>query len=120
VSIEATDRGAVMRRSRVARTIRAARLVVVLRQIAPRTRLLDLVGELADAGARVFEITLDGADAPEDIAATREHLAPRPGEPRLVGAGTIRTRDELRAAIDAGASFGASPVFDPGDPQSGA
>jgi len=95
-----------------ATTIREARLIVVLRAVGPRRRLLDLVDELADDGARVFEITLDGDDAPADLVAVREHLAVRRGGSHLVGAGTIRSRARLQAAIDAGAAFGVAPVLD--------
>ncbi len=95
-----------------AATIRKTRLIVVLRGVAPRRRLLDLVDELADDGARVFEITLDGDHAAADLAAVREHLEGRRGGAHLVGAGTIRSRAQLRAAIDAGAAFGVAPALD--------
>jgi 2-dehydro-3-deoxyphosphogluconate aldolase/(4S)-4-hydroxy-2-oxoglutarate aldolase len=93
--------------------VRAAGLLVVLRRVTPRQRLLDLVDELADAGARVFEITFDGDDGPADLAAIRDRLASRGDGAGLVGAGTIRTPDQLPAAIDARAAFGVSPVLDP-------
>jgi 2-dehydro-3-deoxyphosphogluconate aldolase/(4S)-4-hydroxy-2-oxoglutarate aldolase len=93
--------------------IRDAGLVIVLRRVAPRPRLLDLVDELAEAGGRVFEITFDGDDAPADLAAARQRLADRGGGACFVGAGTVRTIGQLAAAIDAGAAFGVSPVFDP-------
>jgi 2-dehydro-3-deoxyphosphogluconate aldolase/(4S)-4-hydroxy-2-oxoglutarate aldolase len=102
-----------LRAGPVADTVRAAGLLIVLRRVAPRQRLLDLVDELADAGARVFEVTLDGDDGPADLAAVRDRLVARADDAGLVGAGTVRTRDQLRAAIDVGATFGVSPVFDP-------
>jgi 2-dehydro-3-deoxyphosphogluconate aldolase / (4S)-4-hydroxy-2-oxoglutarate aldolase len=101
--------GIALRRSPAAAAIRAARLVVVLRRVSPQARLLDLVSELADAGARVFEVTFDGDDAPADLAAVRASL----GADACVGAGTVRTLDQLTAAIDTGAAFGVSPVLDP-------
>jgi len=97
----------------VANAIREAGLVIVLRRVAPRQRLLDLVDELAEAGGRIFEITLDGEDAPADIAAARVLLAERHGGACLVGAGTIRTIGHVASAVDAGAAFGVSPVLDP-------
>jgi 2-dehydro-3-deoxyphosphogluconate aldolase/(4S)-4-hydroxy-2-oxoglutarate aldolase len=99
------------RGSRVAAAIRSARLVVVLRGVAPRASLLDLVDGLADAGARVFEVTLDAEGAIDDLAAVRERLAARDPS-RLVGAGTVRSPDQVSAAFDAGAEFGVSPVLD--------
>ena len=97
----------------VANAIREAGLVIVLRRVSPRQRLLDLIDELADAGGRIFEITLDGDDAPADLAAVRERLAGRSRGDVFVGAGTVRTARQVESAIDAGAAFGVSPVFDP-------
>jgi 2-dehydro-3-deoxyphosphogluconate aldolase/(4S)-4-hydroxy-2-oxoglutarate aldolase len=113
VSIETRDRWSNLRHSDVAATIRAARLIVVLRRITPHERLLELVDELADAGARIFEITLDGQDAGADLVTARDHLAGRRDRRCLVGAGTVRTVAQLRSAIEARAAFGVSPVFDP-------
>jgi 2-dehydro-3-deoxyphosphogluconate aldolase/(4S)-4-hydroxy-2-oxoglutarate aldolase len=97
----------------VANAIREAGLVIVLRRVAPRQRLLDLVDELAAAGGRIFEITLDGDDAPADLAAVRKALAAGSGGDVFVGAGTVRTVRQVESAVDAGAAFGVSPVFDP-------
>jgi 2-dehydro-3-deoxyphosphogluconate aldolase / (4S)-4-hydroxy-2-oxoglutarate aldolase len=97
----------------VADAIRDAGLVIVMRRVAPRQRLLDLVDELAEAGGRVFEITFDGEDAPTDLAAARQGLGDRDGGACFVGAGTVRTPEQLAAAIDARAAFGVSPVLDP-------
>lgn len=112
-----TDRGtsvdvAAMRASDVADLVRQERLIVILRRVTPRARMLDLVTELAAAGARLFEITLDSPAAADDLEACRVAL-PALGPGRcLVGAGTIRDLDQLAAARDAGASFGVSPVLD--------
>lgn len=95
----------------VASAIRTHRLIAVLRRIEPRERLLSLVDDLADAGVRAFEITLDAASGADDLAAVREHLSGRDGS-HLVGAGTILTREQLDAARHAGADFGVSPVLD--------
>jgi 2-dehydro-3-deoxyphosphogluconate aldolase/(4S)-4-hydroxy-2-oxoglutarate aldolase len=97
-----------LRSNPLADAIRARRLIAVLRGIEPRERLLALVDELVADGIRVVEITFDAADAAADLAAVRAHAA----DDTWVGAGTIRTTDQLRAAIDAGATFGVSPVLD--------
>jgi 2-dehydro-3-deoxyphosphogluconate aldolase / (4S)-4-hydroxy-2-oxoglutarate aldolase len=99
------------RTAAVADAIRAARLVVVLRRVEPRARLLDLVEELADAGASIFEITFDGPAAADDLVAVRSRLADR-WPAAWVGAGTIRTVEQVRAAVAAGAAFGVSPLLD--------
>ncbi len=96
----------------VADAIRRHRLVVVLRRVEPQDALLALVTELADAGARAFEITFDGATAAADVLAVREALATRLDGPFLVGAGTVLRRPQLDAARRAGADFAVAPVFD--------
>jgi len=63
------------------------------------------------AGARIFEVTFDEPAAGEGLKASAERLARRSDGPFLVGAGTIRTGDQLRAATDAGAAFAVSPTF---------
>ena len=112
--------------SPVADAIRAARLIAVLRRVEPRSRLLDLIAELSDAGVRIFEITMDGADAAGDLAAARDrfhddgpwdeasagHRRRDPDDRCWIGAGTVRTTQQLRAAVDAGAGFAVSPVLD--------
>jgi 2-dehydro-3-deoxyphosphogluconate aldolase/(4S)-4-hydroxy-2-oxoglutarate aldolase len=95
----------------VAAAIRRHRLIAVLRRVQPRDALLRLVDELADAGVRVFEITLDAPEGAGDLAAVRAHLA---GRDCLVGAGTVLRGEQLEAAREAGADFGVSPLLDPG------
>jgi 2-dehydro-3-deoxyphosphogluconate aldolase/(4S)-4-hydroxy-2-oxoglutarate aldolase len=104
--------GVEMRHGPVADAIRRHRLIAILRRVEPRERLLTLVDELADAGVRVFEITMDAAAGEEDLAAVRNRLDGRDGA--LVGAGTILRRPQLEAALQVGADFGVAPVFDPG------
>jgi 2-dehydro-3-deoxyphosphogluconate aldolase/(4S)-4-hydroxy-2-oxoglutarate aldolase len=97
----------------VADAIRRHRLVVVLRRGDPEATLLAAVDALADAGARVFEVTL-GAHATEpDLVAVRERLAGRVDGPFLVGAGMVETRHGLEAARRAGMDFAAAPMLDP-------
>jgi 2-dehydro-3-deoxyphosphogluconate aldolase/(4S)-4-hydroxy-2-oxoglutarate aldolase len=82
-------------------------LIVVLRRINPLERLLGLVSELADEGARMFEITMDSDQAAVAILRVRTALAGR----AVVGAGTIRTPAQLGAAIKAEAAFGVAPAL---------
>jgi 2-dehydro-3-deoxyphosphogluconate aldolase/(4S)-4-hydroxy-2-oxoglutarate aldolase len=100
------------RSSPVAEAIRTERLVVVLRRVAPRSRLLDLVDELAEDGAKIFEITFDASDAAEDVAAVRTRMDSRGRGGIWVGAGTLRTVDQVARAAAAGAAFGVSPILD--------
>lgn len=101
-----------MRGGPVAAAIRHHRLIVVLRRVAPQAVLLDLVDELADAGARIFEVTFDAPTAAEDIGELRARLAGRSDGPFLVGAGTILRRNQLEAARRAGAEFAVAPFLD--------
>lgn len=101
------------RASAVADAIRAHRLIAVLRRVAPRERLLELVEELAEAGVRVYEVTMDGEDAADDLAAVRRALRTAGLDRCFVGAGTVRTLEQLQAATGAGADLAVSPVLDP-------
>lgn len=101
-----------LRRGPAADAIRRHRLVVILRRIEPRERLLSLAGELAEAGVRVFEVTLDAASGADDLAALRTELRKRDDGPFTVGAGTVLTPGQLDAALDAGADFAVAPVLD--------
>ena len=98
-----------LRRGCVADAIRRHRLIAVLRRVQPRDALLRLVDELADAGVRTFEITLDAPEGADDLAAVRAHLA---GRDCLVGAGTILRDKQLDAARSAGADFAVAPTLD--------
>ncbi len=101
-----------LRQGRIAADIRAHRLIVILRRVEPQARLLALVTELADAGARVFEVTFDAPSAAADIAALRQRLDQRSDGPYALGAGTLLTGVQLEAARAAGADFGVSPLLD--------
>jgi len=103
-----------LRMGRVALAIREHRLVVVLRRIEPQPALLTLVDELADAGARVFEVTFDTSTAEADLDAVRRRLAARADGPYLAVAGTVLERSALDAARRSGADFAVAPVLDVG------
>ncbi len=104
---------AALRDGQLAGLVRRERLIAVLRRIEPRSRLLELVDELADAGVRIVEVTFDSPTAEDDLAALRVHLDARDDGPFAVGAGTILRPDRLEAARRAGADFGVAPLLDP-------
>jgi 2-dehydro-3-deoxyphosphogluconate aldolase/(4S)-4-hydroxy-2-oxoglutarate aldolase len=85
---------------------------VVLRRVAPREALVDLVRELAQAGVRVFEVTMDG-DGAADLTACRAALRGDGPDACHVGAGTVRTGVQLEAVLGARADFAVAPVLDP-------
>jgi 2-dehydro-3-deoxyphosphogluconate aldolase/(4S)-4-hydroxy-2-oxoglutarate aldolase len=102
-----------LRLSVVADTIRRHRLIVVLRRIEPRAKLIEVVDELAEAGAHIFEVTFDAPTAAEDLAEMRAFLAKRMGGPYLVGGGTVLSAAQLDQAHRAGADFAVSPLLNP-------
>lgn len=87
----------------VATAIGAARLLPVVR-VADADEALRVSDRLAEAGLTVVELTATTAGWARAVAALRER-APQ----MTVGAGTVTTADDARAAIDAGAHFLVSP-----------
>ncbi|MBV8680874.1 MAG: bifunctional 4-hydroxy-2-oxoglutarate aldolase/2-dehydro-3-deoxy-phosphogluconate aldolase [Aquitalea sp.] len=69
---------------------------------------VDLAHALVNGGIRVLEVTLRTKAA---LAAMRRMRDEVPGA--IVGAGTLRNRAQLEAALDAGAQFGVSPGLTP-------
>ena len=100
-----------LRNGPLANAVRAHRLIAILRRVAPQTALFALVDEIVDAGVRIIEITFDSPTAADDIRALRSHLESRADGPFFLGAGTLLRRDQLDAAIGAGAQFCVSPIL---------
>ncbi len=67
---------------------------------------------LAIGGVRALEITIDSHDALHAIEAVRKLDFDVEGDV-VVGAGTVRSPGDARAALDAGAQFLVAPNFDP-------
>lgn len=63
---------------------------------------------LVEAGITAIEVTLTSRGAIDALAGLRRHLPPV----AVVGAGTVLTSDQAKAAADAGAAFLVSPVLD--------
>jgi 2-dehydro-3-deoxyphosphogluconate aldolase/(4S)-4-hydroxy-2-oxoglutarate aldolase len=101
-----------LRRSPIADRIRSTRLVAVLRRIEPRAALLELVDGLAADGVRIFEVTFDGPTAADDLPAVRRALEARGCADAFVGAGTVRSIDDLERAVAVGAAFAVGPTLD--------
>jgi 2-dehydro-3-deoxyphosphogluconate aldolase/(4S)-4-hydroxy-2-oxoglutarate aldolase len=89
---------------RVVERIRGERLVALLRGVA---RPDELVDTLANAGVGVVELTLETPGALEAIGRLRAR-----GDVSVL-AGTVRTVDDVEAAIDAGAQACVAPAFVP-------
>lgn len=95
-------------RAEVCRSLEQIGLVPVVRTASPELAL-QAVDALLLAGIAVAEITLT---VPNALAVIRE-AHERYGAKLLVGAGTVLSADDARAAVQAGASFVVSPGFDP-------
>ncbi|GIF09319.1 bifunctional 4-hydroxy-2-oxoglutarate aldolase/2-dehydro-3-deoxy-phosphogluconate aldolase [Actinoplanes siamensis] len=82
-------------------------IVAVLR--APTAGAFAAIADvLVSAGITALEVTLTSKGAIEAISGLRRQLPPG----TVIGAGTVLTRQDASAAIDAGASFLVSPVLD--------
>lgn len=87
----------------VTAAIGAARLVPVVR-VASADEALGIADRLGEAGLTVVELTATIPGWAGAVAALRER-APQ----LMVGAGTVTSADDARAAVDAGAQFLVSP-----------
>ncbi len=63
---------------------------------------------LVEAGITAIEVTLTSRGAIDALAGLRRQLPPA----AVVGAGSVLTADQAKAAVDAGAAFLVSPVLD--------
>lgn len=86
----------------------SAGLIAIVRGRFSLHQLLDIGETLAAAGVTVLEITLNTSNA---LAALGE-LRRRFEGSVVVGAGTVRTVDQFREAVAAGAQFTVAPNFD--------
>lgn len=82
-----------------------ARVVAIVRGSFASDRYLRISGALAEGGVHVQEFTMDRPHALEAIREARRHA----DEGVLLGAGTVRSGDAARRAVDAGAQFLVSP-----------
>ena len=83
-------------------------VVAVLR--APTADSFAAVADvLVESGVTAIEVTLTSRGAIEALAGLRRELPPS----AVIGAGTVLTPDQAKAAVDAGAAFLVAPVVDP-------
>lgn len=93
--------------------IKEHRLVSISRQVY-RQDLLEAARRILKSGIHCLEITFDQAspthlkDTPDSIALIKKEL----GDAICVGAGTVMTIDQAKAARDAGADFALAPNVD--------
>jgi 2-dehydro-3-deoxyphosphogluconate aldolase/(4S)-4-hydroxy-2-oxoglutarate aldolase len=90
----------------LAERLRSARLLAIVRGTRAAA-MRAAVSTLFDAGVRLVEVSLTGGDAVSVIA----DLAPDVPDGCLLGAGTVRTPDDVARVVDAGARFAVTPAL---------
>ena len=88
---------------------------VAIARGVPEEKLADVAQALWEGGVRFFEMTYDQRreDAQALLARSLKSVYDRLGDKMIVGAGTVMTADQVRAAHDAGASYIVAPNTDP-------
>ena len=89
--------------------ILASRLVAILR-LDDLTHAIPLVEYLIGAGVRAIEFTLTNPDAPAVITELQRVIPAFSDGSAAIGLGSIRSGEEARMALDAGAQFLVSPI----------
>lgn len=84
-------------------------IIAIIRGQFSTERILEIGRALLAARVPVMEVTLNTSNALESI----KELRARFGADLLVGAGTVRSVDQVDLALNAGAQFLVSPNFDP-------
>lgn len=90
-------------------TIGKQGVIAIVRGHYSIDQMLEIGETLAGVGLTILEITLNTSNALAAIAQLDKTFK---GD-LLVGAGTVRTAEQLQQAIDAGAKFTVAPNFDP-------
>jgi 2-dehydro-3-deoxyphosphogluconate aldolase/(4S)-4-hydroxy-2-oxoglutarate aldolase len=83
------------------------KIVAILRGCKP-VNIVEISQALYEGGIRLLEITLNSPGALDAI----QQVAARFGDRMVIGAGTVLTVEEVKAAVTAGARFVLSPSLD--------
>jgi len=85
------------------------RLVAILR-MEDLTHVIPLVEALLRGGVRALEFTLTNRDAPNSVNRLIQHFVEFRNGTAAIGIGSVRTVDEAKISLDAGAQFLVSPI----------
>jgi 2-dehydro-3-deoxyphosphogluconate aldolase/(4S)-4-hydroxy-2-oxoglutarate aldolase len=96
------------RTAAAAQMIRLTGLIAIIRGNFSRQQVLGIAETLLANQITVVEVTLNTTGALESISALREQFASQ----MLIGAGTVRTAEQLQSALAAGAQFSVAPNLD--------
>ena len=91
----------------IVETLKSAGIIPVI-VIEDEAKAVPLAKALVDGGLPVLEVTFRTKAAAGAIAKIKAEV-----QGTVVGAGTLLTKDQVKAAKDAGAEFGVAPGFDP-------
>ena len=83
-------------------------LISIIRGGFSLEEILKISEALLKGGVKVVEVTLNSAHALEGIAELQKQF----GADLLIGAGTVRTSEDVNKAMDAGSSFLIAPCLD--------
>lgn len=83
-------------------------LITIIRGAFSLEAQAKMAQALSEGGVTVLEVTLNTTDALKSISYLQKHF----GDDLLVGAGTVRSAEDVDKAIDAGASFLIAPCLD--------
>lgn len=92
----------------VSTRIKASGIIAILRGNFDEGHVLEMAQTLVTGGVSAIEVTLNSNGAPGLISKLRATMA----SSAVIGAGTVRTAQQTREAIDAGAQFLVSPNLD--------
>ncbi len=84
-------------------------IIAILRGGFSVDEVLAIADALVSSEVTILEITLNSPAALDALPHLQTHF----GGAALVGAGTVRTLDDWKRAVDAGATFTIAPNFDP-------
>jgi 2-dehydro-3-deoxyphosphogluconate aldolase/(4S)-4-hydroxy-2-oxoglutarate aldolase len=91
-----------------AQAIKRTGLIAIIRGNFSRPQITGIAETLLAHDIPVVEVTLNTTAALESIT----HLRQKFGDWMLIGAGTVRTAEQFRSALDAGAQFTVAPNLD--------
>lgn len=94
--------------------IQSNKVITICRRVYGR-ELDQLAGALSAGGIRLIEVTFDQSD-PDCIQKTTQAIAmlnEKYGDKMMFGAGTVLTREQVKAAADVGGRYIISPNTDP-------
>lgn len=85
------------------------RILAILRGLLP-AETVAVAGQAWEAGVELLEVTIG---SPEQVASLSAAVAAGAERGKLVGAGTVISLEQVRAAARAGARYTVAPGFDP-------